>query len=148
MRKQFVSTLIKLAEKDKDIILLTGDVGFSHLEPFRDKFPDRFINCGIAEQNMIGVATGFALAGKKPWCYSMINFILFRPYEQVRTMCYHNANVKLVGVSGGKNYGFLGFSHNIVKDEDFNVLRLLPNIKIFSNLKEAYLYNGPVYIRL
>ena len=157
MRKQFVSTLIKLAEKDKDIMLITCDVGFGNLEPFRDRFPDQFINAGLAEQNAIGVATGLALAGKKPWVYSMINFVLFRPYEQVRTMCYHNANVKLIGVSGGGNYGFLGFSHNIVEDEDYFVTQKLPNLGFYtpkkpafvkSCVESAYETKGPAYIRL
>lgn len=129
MRKQFVKTLIELAQKDKDIILLTGDVGFGYLEPFQKALPDQFINVGLAEQNMVGIATGLALAGKKPWAYSMITFLLFRPYEQIRTACHHNANVKFVGFSGWAGYKFLGFSHNMVGDEDKNLLRALPNIK-------------------
>jgi len=157
MRKHFVSTLIKLAEKDKDIVLITCDVGFSHLEPFRDKFPDRFINAGLAEQNAVGVAIGLAMAGKKPWVYSMVNFILFRPYEQLRTMCYHGANVKLVGVSGGGNYSFIGFTHNIEEDEDYTITQKLPNLHFYtpklsefvqSHVESAYEHKGPAYIRL
>lgn len=132
MRKQFVKTLIELAREDKDIILLTGDVGFSYLEPFRDEFPDQFINVGLAEQNMIGIATGLALAGKKPWCYSMITFLLFRPFEQIRTACYHNANIKFVGISGSAAYEFLGFSHNPAKDEDMVVLSSLPHLQSYA----------------
>jgi len=132
MRKQFASYLIKLAEKDKDIMLLAGDVGFSYLEPFKEKLPDQYVNCGLAEQSMVGIATGLALSGKKPWIYSMIPFILFRPYEQIRTACYHNANITIVGIKGGESYGFLGFSHNIVPNEDLSVIRDLPNIEMFA----------------
>ena len=157
MRKQFVTTLFELAKKDKDIVLITGDVGFSYLEPFRDNLPNQFINVGLAEQNMIGVATGLALSGKKPWCYSMITFLLFRPYEQIRTACYHNTNIKLIGIAGSAAYSFLGFSHNIVKDEDKQLLDMLPNIthfypttakKVEQTVLGAYNNKGPCYIRV
>jgi len=153
----FTKILIELAKKDKDIILLCGDVGYSYLEAFRDELPNQYINCGVAEQNMVGVAVGLALAGKKPWVYSMIHFVLFRPYEQVRTACYHNANIKMIGIEGGESYGFLGFTHNIVEDEDKQVLEKLPNIKIHTPktskevekvIHQEYKRKGPAYLRL
>lgn len=157
IRTIFIEELVKIMKKDKSVIFLTGDVGFSYAEPIRDKLPDQYINCGLAEQNLIGVATGLALAGKQVWVYSMIPFILFRPYEQIRTACYHNANIKIIGIKGGASYGFLGFSHNTTESEDLGVLSHLPNIKWFcpdtpEQLKkvvlESYEIEGPCYIRI
>lgn len=157
MRTQLVTELLALARKDKNVMLLTGDVGFSYLEEFQEELPKQFINCGIAEQNMIGVATGLALAGKKPWVYTMVNFVLFRPYEQVRTACYHNANINLIGIGGGGAYDFIGFTHNIVPDEDLSVLEKLPNIEVHipktaedveTFVKQMNEQDGPAYIRL
>ena len=149
---------MELAKKDKDIILITGDVGFSYFEVFIEKFPKQFINCGIMEQTMMGLAAGLALAGKKPYVYSMINFVTMRCYEQLRNdVCYHNANVKVIGVGGNSYYGFYGFSHNIEKDEDLKIINHLPNIKCYTpetgeQVKETilstYAYEGPAYIRL
>ena len=96
MRTTFVKTLIELARKDDRIFLLTPDMGYSVLESFRDEFPDRFLNTGIAEQNTIGVAAGLALTGKIVYVYSIIPFVTMRCYEQVRLdLAYNNANVKL-----------------------------------------------------
>src|SRR3990167_7108761 len=121
-RRVFIDTLIELAEKDKDIILVTCDVGFNYVTKFQEKFPAQFFNFGVTEQSTIMICVGLALSGKKPWFYSMINFVLFRPYEMVRNgVVKHNANVKLIGVSGSEKYKFLGFSHNLLYDfEDFN----------------------------
>src|SRR5574344_1094395 len=106
MRKTFINTLIGLAEKDKDIVLITPDMGFSVLEPFFEKFPDRAINCGIAEQNAISIASGLALMGKKPYVYTIIPFLIERAYEQIRVdIAYMNTNVKLVGIGAGFTYG-------------------------------------------
>lgn len=155
LRKQFVDNLIKLAENDKSIILLSGDLGFNFLERFAEKFPDQYINCGIAEENMIGVAAGLALA-KKPYCYSNAIFLLSRAHEFVRDdVAYNNTNVKLIGTGAA---GFLGFSHNIGKNEsEKNWLQGMPNIKQFypknekelaEALKISYKNNSPAYVRI
>ncbi|PIY89129.1 MAG: hypothetical protein COY73_01920, partial [Candidatus Nealsonbacteria bacterium CG_4_10_14_0_8_um_filter_37_14] len=97
MRTAFINTLTKLAQKDKRIYLLTGDLGFSVFENFMKKFPNRFLNCGVAEQNMMGVAAGLALSGKKPYVYSIIPFVTVRCLEQIRNdICYQNLDVKIV----------------------------------------------------
>lgn len=126
LRKQFTTELIKLAEQDDKIILLTGDLGFNVLEPFIEKFPERYINCGIAEQNMIGVAAGLALGGFKPYVYSNQIFLVMRAYEFIRDeICFNNLDVKLIGTGAA---GFLGFSHNLVDNE--NIEDLLKNLPI------------------
>jgi len=156
MRNAFIKTLIKLAEKDGNIYLLTGDLGFSFLEKFSEKFPDRFINCGLAEQNMLGVAAGLALEGKKVYVYSIIPFIIMRCLEQIRNdICYQNLNVKIIGVGAGFSYGNLGVTHYAI--EDIAVLRSLSNIVILSpaDLREteelilkSYKLEKPTYVRL
>jgi len=156
MRKAFIETLIKLAEKDKNIYLLTGDLGFSVLEPFSRRFPKRFINCGVAEQNMMGLAAGLALSGKKPYVYSIIPFVTMRCFEQIRNdVCYQNLDVKIVGVGSGLAYGPLGPTHHAI--EDIGTLRTLPNMIILSpadpvETKEltlqSYQRKSPTYLRL
>src|SRR3989344_4045477 len=117
MRTSFIKTLMALAEQDERIFLLTGDLGFTVLEPFREKFPDRFLNMGVAEQNMAGVATGLALSGKIVFIYSIVPFVTFRCLEQLRNdVCYHKANVKIIGVGGGFSYGANGPTHHAVED--------------------------------
>ena len=158
MRKPFIETLTELAEKDPKVILIIGDVGFSFIEPFRKKFPNQFLNVGVLEQTMMGVAVGMARAGWKPYVYTMINFIVFRPYEQVRNdIAYGNANVKLFGVEGSAAYKFLGFSHNIEKDEDLKLLKDLPNMNTYVPQTEEetkdlmlneYERSGPAYFRI
>lgn len=151
LRKQFITELIILAKKDKKAMLLTGDLGYSIVEPFQKLFPDRFINVGCIEQSMIGIAAGLAIAGWKPFVYSTINFLLFRPLEQVRNdVCYNNTNVKLIGARVSP---FLGFSHNISENEDVNILNNFPNIKISlpennKQIKKAISGFGPLYMRL
>jgi transketolase len=155
MRKIFFRELCKLAEQDKDVMFLTGDLGFSFFEEFQAKYPKQFINCGAIEQSMIGIAAGLALAGKKPYVYSTIPFLLFRPFEQVRDdIAYQNANVKLIGVAMS---GFIGFTHEISENEDIKVIGHLPNFKIHipkneeeltHNIQESYNVKGPTYIRL
>lgn len=113
-RKRFVNWLIKKAKKDKKIILLTGDLGFNFVEPFQKEFPDRFINCGVAEQNMIGVATGMALAGLKPYCYSGIVFLNYKCSEQIRDAWMQGLDVRVVATRVGQ---FLGFTHNMQEGE-------------------------------
>lgn len=134
MRKPFLEQLTELAAKDSSVILLVGDVGFSFIEQFKERFPKQFINVGIMEQAMMGIAAGLANVGMRPYIYTMRNFIAFRPYEQVRNdIAFANANVKLFGVSGSAAYAFLGCSHNVFKnkngeDEDVAMLSELPNM--------------------
>jgi len=129
MRQSFINTLTKLAKIDKNLYLLTGDLGFSVFEDFIEKFPKRFINCGVAEQNMMGVAAGLALSGKKVYVYSFIPFIIMRCFEQVRNdICYQNLDVKIVGIGGGISYGSLGATHHAI--EDISLMRALPNMTV------------------
>ena len=156
MRNAFINTLIELAERDKNIYLLTGDLGFTVLEKFREKFPDRFFNCGVAEQNMMGVAAGLALSGKKPYVYSIIPFITMRCLEQIRNdICYQNLDVKIIGVGSGLAYGPLGATHHAI--EDVGILRSLPNMTILSPADPAevrelviksFQTKNPTYLRL
>ena len=158
LRTIFVEELIKLAEKDKNIWLLNDDTGFDLFEDFEKKFSDQYINCGITEQTYMGIAAGLAQSGKKPYVYGIIPFAIMRCYEQLRDdVCYHNANVKIVAVGGYQYYKFLGFTHNIEKDEDIRILKHLPNIKIHTPktskeiekvIHEEYKRKGPAYIRL
>ena len=132
MRKPFIETLTELAEKDPRVILIVGDVGFSFIETFKERFPNQFLNCGVMEQTMMGVAAGLSKVGWKPYVYTMKNFILLRPLEQVRNdICYANANVKLFGVGGSAAYKFLGFSHNLAEGEEDKILSTLPNINTY-----------------
>jgi transketolase len=156
MRKYFVEQMIVEMENNPDIIFLTGDLGFNALEPIRERFPDRFINVGIAEQNMVGLASGLALEGKKVIAYSIASFASMRPYEQIRdNVCYDNLDVKIVGTGGGVNYATLGITHHTI--EDLAIMNVLPNMKVLSpayswEAKEATKAmmkdSGPVYIRL
>jgi len=158
LRTSFVETLIKLAKKDKDIVLLNDDTGFNLFEDFAKKFPSQYINCGITEQAYMGIAAGLAQSGKLPFVYGIIPFATMRCYEQLRDdVCYHNANVKVITVGGYQYYKFLGFTHNIEKDEDIKILKHLPNIKIYTpkNSKEVkriiqreHKRKGPAYIRI
>jgi len=159
-REVFVKWLSKKTKEDPSIILIVADVGFGYLEEFAKEFPNNFLNVGVIEQSMIGIAAGLAKKGFKPYCYSMIPFILFRPYEYVRNdLCYHDLNVKLMGVQGSEHYKFLGFSHNILKEEneDLVILSLLPNMtayvpkeieQIEQMLEKMYESSHPCYMRL
>ena len=157
MRELFARRLAELARKDNKIILLTGDLGYSFFELFAKEVPDRFINCGVIEQSMVGIACGLADMGWKPWVYSASTFLIFRACEQVRNdVCYGNRNVKLVGFAG-KSYMFLGYSHLPKNKEEIKKLKLFPNIKIYEPKKEkeveemvkkAYQTKKPTYIRL
>jgi transketolase len=158
-RREFINTLIELAEKDEKIVLVIPDVGFNYIDEFQKKFPNRFFNFGVTEQSIMIIAAGLALAGFKPYVYSMTNFVVFRPYEMVRNaVCLHNANVKFIGVKGSEKYKFLGFSHNLIsEDEDIKTLEHLPNLKTYvvenpekvkKVILETYKMNSPCYIRL
>ena len=129
MRDAVVKTLIDLGREDKTLKLVTGDLGFGVLKPFWEALPNQFVNAGIAEQNMTGVAAGMALEGNRVFTYSIGNFPTLRCLEQIRNDCaYHNANVNVVCVGGGYVYGSLGMSHHAT--EDIAVLRALPDVAV------------------
>jgi transketolase len=156
MRTAFIKTLCELAEQDERIWLLCGDLGYSVLEGFSSRFPNRFVNVGVAEQNMTGIAAGLALSGKVVFIYSIANFPVMRCLEQIRNdVCYHNLNVKIVTVGGGLTYGSLGYTHHGV--EDIAVMRVLPNMTVIApgdpveaRLAIQAILNtpGPCYLRL
>lgn len=131
MRTAFIKTLENLAAKNKNIWLLTGDLGFSVFENFFNSFPTRYLNMGVSEQNMVGVAAGLGLTGKTVFVYSIAPFATLRVLEQVRNdICMQNANVKIVGVGEGFSYGQLGPTHHSI--EDVAVMRALPNMTVVS----------------
>jgi len=156
MRTAFIKTLFDLAKQDERINLIVGDLGYSVVEPFQKEFPSRFINAGVAEQNMTGMAAGLALSGKIVFTYSIANFPILRCLEQIRNdICYHKANVKIVAVGGGFAYGALGMTHHAT--EDLAIMRSLPNMLVVApgDPVEAKLatqalveYDGPGYLRL
>lgn len=156
MRDTFVKTLVEIAKEDKNIELVTGDLGFGVLKPFWEQLPNQFTNAGIAEQNMTTVAAGMALEGKTVFTYSIGNFPTLRCLEQIRNDCaYHNANVKIVCIGGGFVYGSLGMSHHAT--EDIAILRALPDVVVMApgDLVEAQeatkaiaQYQGTCYLRL
>ncbi len=156
MRNEFVKALTQIAGNDRDMMLLTGDLGFGVLTDFAGRFPAQFLNVGVAEQNMIGIAVGLALEGRTVFAYSIGNFPTLRCLEQIRNdACYHNANVKIVAVGGGFTYGSLGISHHAT--EDIAVMRSIPGMTVMApgDPKEsgaatqaAYLRPGACYLRL
>ncbi len=156
MRDSFIKELTKIAKDDKNVILLTGDLGFGVLNDFAKELPEQFINIGVAEQNMTGIAVGMALEGKIVFTYSICNFPTLRCLEQIRNdACYHQANVKIVAIGGGFCYGSLGISHHAT--EDLAIMRALPNITVVApgDIVEAaaatravYNTSGTCYLRL
>ena len=156
MRTALINTLIQLAETDPNLYLLTADMGFGLVEPFATRYPKQYINVGVAEQNMIGVATGLALEGKKVFCYSIGNFPTMRCLEQIRNdVCYHNLPVCIVSGGAGLWYGALGMTHHAV--EDIAMMRCLPNMTILSPcnasevrglIRGVYDYSSPCYLRM
>ena len=129
MRDAFLDKLTRLASKDKDIVLLTADLGFGVFEDFESQFPGQYFNVGVAEQNMTGLASGLALEGKKVITYSIGNFPTLRCLEQIRNdACYHNLNITIVASGGGFSYGPLGMSHHAT--EDIAILRALPAMSV------------------
>ncbi|MDA1142292.1 MAG: 1-deoxy-D-xylulose-5-phosphate synthase [Planctomycetota bacterium] len=156
MRKAFAATLVELAEQDPRIILMTGDLGYMVLEPFMEKFPERFINVGVAEQNMVGLATGLADAGFIPFVYSIIPFATLRPFEFIRNgPIVHQLPVRIVGVGSGFDYGHNGVSHYGL--EDVGIMRTQPGITIIAPadhlqtteaLKATWDLPSPIYFRL
>ncbi len=131
MRNRFITKLIDLAHHNDKLILVVGDLGYNVVEPFADLFPERFLNAGVSEQNMMGLAAGLASEGMHVFVYSIANFPLFRCAEQIRNdVDYHNLPVTIVSVGGGLAYGALGYSHHAL--QDYALIRTLPNMLIAS----------------
>ena len=129
MRNIFCETL-QAASTQKDFVFLTGDLGYKALEPLRESLGPRFINAGVAEQNMVGVAAGLARAGLRPWVYSIAPFVYTRPFEQIRNdICFQRLPVVLVGNGGGYAYGVMGPTHHAL--EDYGTLTSLPNLRAY-----------------
>jgi len=156
MRDTFIQTLTELATADPSIFLMTGDLGFAVLDDFSRRFPRQYLNVGVAEQNMTGIATGMALEGRTVFTYSIANFPTLRCLEQIRNdACYHEANVKIISIGCGMSYGPLGISHHAT--EDLAILRALPNIAVISpgdrwetaHATQAIVeHSGPALLRL
>ncbi|MEI7556254.1 transketolase C-terminal domain-containing protein [Candidatus Chlorohelix sp.] len=156
MRAAFAQTLADLAENDSRIVMLTGDLGYMALEPFSQRWPERFINVGVAEQNMVGIATGMAEAGLLPFIYSIVTFATLRPYEFIRNgPVLHKLPVRIVGVGGGYEYGTAGPTHHGL--EDVGVTRLQPGLTVVapadhqqarSAFQATWNLPGPIYYRL
>lgn len=156
MRVALVKTLVELATTDPRIMLLTGDLGYTVLEPFAEKFPERFLNVGVAEQNMVGIATGLAEAGYIPFLYSIVTFASLRPYEFIRNgPILHHLPVRIAGIGGGFEYGHAGPTHHGL--EDVGVMRVQPGITLVAPadhqqartaIQSTWDMSGPVYYRL
>lgn len=156
MRTAFINQLLDEARHNERVFLIVGDLGYHVVEPFAEEFPGRFINAGIAEQNMVGVAAGLAMTGYNVYIYSIGNFPTLRCLEQIRNdVAYHKANVKVVSVGAGYAYGSLGATHQAT--EDIGALRTIPNMVVCTpgDPVEARAiatlsanYEGPMYIRL
>ncbi len=131
MRTAFIKNLCKIAKRKENIFLLVGDLGYSVVEQFADEFPNRFLNAGVAEQNITGIAAGLASEGYHVFTYSIANFPTLRCLEQIRNdVCYHNLPVTIVSVGGGMAYGNLGYSHHAV--QDYGIMRTLPSMRVFA----------------
>jgi transketolase len=156
VRSTFIRTLGELAERDPRIMLLTGDLGYQVVEPFAERFTDRFINVGVAEQNMVGIATGLAEAGFIPFCYSIGTFASLRPYEFIRNgPILHGFQARIVGVGAGFDYGVNGVTHYAI--EDVGVMRIQPAMTVIApadyeqartSLLATWDRPGPIYYRL
>lgn len=156
MRNTFVQSFVKIVEDNEDAYLLTADLGYGVFNPIFEKCPERLINVGVAEANMIGVAAGMAMRGKKVFCYSMVPFLIFRALDQIRaSICAMNLPVVLMGVGGGLAYGYEGMTHHAI--EDIAVTRALPNMTVFAPgdpmecamvVDLAMSLNGPSFLRL
>lgn len=156
MRATLMNVLTAAAKKDKNIILLTGDLGYGAVEVFEKECPMQYINCGIAELNMLGVAAGLASEGKKVFIYSIGNFTTERVLEQIRnSVSYMNLDINIIAVGAGFEYGQLGFSHHTT--EDIACMRAMPNMTIYNPAtaveceacaKEMLANSGPKYIRI
>ena len=156
MRTAFIDELMRLAARDERVVLVVGDLGYSVVEAFAARFGKRFINAGIAEQNMMGLAAGMASEGLRPFVYSIANFPTFRCAEQIRNdVDYHRLPVTVVAVGGGLAYGNLGYSHHAV--QDYGLMRMMPNMTIAAPgdpmqvracMHWIHANPGPAYLRL
>ncbi len=156
MRNAFASELTRLAGDDERIVLLSGDIGNRLFDPFKERFPERFYNCGVAEAGMMGMAAGMAMCGLRPVVYTIVPFVTTRCLEQIRVdVCYHGQPVVIVGVGGGLSYASLGPTHHSC--EDIALLRVLPGMTVVcpgdasetgAALEAAVRRGGPVYIRI
>ena len=156
MRNRFAKELESIMRSNKKTFILTGDIGFSVFDNLKQKFPERYIDIGVSEQSMLGVAAGMAVTGKNVFVYSIIPFLIYRPFEQLRNdICFQNIPVKLVGVGSGLSYSDAGFTHH--STEDYGILMGLPNLTILSPsdplevsvlMKNFDEIKGPVYLRL
>tara|TARA_B100000925_G_C22007670_1_gene474453 strand:+ start:2269 stop:3189 length:921 start_codon:yes stop_codon:yes gene_type:complete len=156
MRDTFQKELIKISKKNKRLMLLTADLGFGVFDEFEKKFPKKYLNVGVAEQNLIGLSTGLAMSGKVIIAYSIANFLTLRCLEQIRNdAVYHNLNINLVSSGGGFTYGVLGMSHHAT--EDLSVLNCIPGITIAAPstkwetkmiFNKLIKFNGVSYLRL
>ena len=156
MRNTIINKITEYAERDKRVFMVTGDAGFGVLDEFKKKFPDNFINLGVAEQNMISFSAGMSLAGYKVYVYNIVPFVLYRCYEQVRNdICYQELPVTLIGIGSGLTYAPQGMTHYSV--EDIALGRTMPNLTILSPCdpieakkcaEYAYRSKQPVYIRI
>jgi len=156
MRAEFAAAMVKLAAQQPDSIFLSGDLGYMALESVQKAMGDRFINAGVAEQNMISVAAGLAAMKFTPWVYSIAPFTTLRPYEQIRNdICMHKLPVKIVGNGGGYGYGIMGGTHHVL--QDIGLMRMLPDMQVFvplfaSDVAEAMdamvASQAPAYLRL
>lgn len=156
MRKEFATAIIELASTNDKIVFLTGDLGFMALEEVKECLGNRFINAGVAEQNMTTMAAALAYEGFIPLLYSISPFITLRPYEQIRNdICLHNLPVKIIANGGGYGYGIMGSTHHNI--EDIGSMRILPNMQVFvpftkedvmASLQEMMANKSPNYLRL
>jgi transketolase len=156
VRNAFAQEITALSQDDPRIVLLSGDIGNRLFDPFKAAFPDRFLNCGVAEANMTGMAAGLAMSGLRPVTYTIAPFNTTRCLEQIKLdICYHNLAVVIVGVGAGLAYAGLGSTHHSF--EDIAILRILPNMAVICPgdavevrlaLKAALKRQGPTYIRL
>jgi len=156
MRNAFLKELFEMAKKDDRIVFITGDLGFGVVTPFMEQLPGQFLNAGVAEQNMTGIAAGMALSGKIAFTYSIGNFPTMRCLKHIRNdVCYHNANVKIVTVGGGFAYGAMGATHHAI--EDLAVMRAMPGMMVVAPgdpvetraaTRAITEYPGPCYFRL
>lgn len=155
MRNAFCASLVELSVR-RPFVFFTGDLGFMALEPLQAALGERFVNAGIAEQNMVSVAAGTASLGEQCWAYSIAPFIYARPFEQIRNdVCLHDFDVKLVGNGGGYGYGVMGATHHAL--EDYGALLTLQNMRVYvpafaqdvAPIVERMSANhGPAYLRL
>ncbi len=160
MRKQLCDALVARAAQswaeNSGMVFLTGDLGFMALEPLQEALGSRFINAGVAEQNMVSVAAGLARQDFEVWVYSIAPFCYARPFEQIRNdITFHNLPVKLIGNGGGYGYGVMGPTHHAI--EDYGVLLTLPNMRVYvpvfdedmnAVISRAGIYSSPAYIRM